>query len=475
MNNSSTIVADDNNIQTTDDIVLELMEKVEQLEKTTDIQSINKELENVNNNINSINEQIIELKDGKKEISVSTNDTQLETFIQEFDALKEKVSNVDYNETLVKQINDLNNKIEDINIKLAAPSPLEEVLNKEETLSPDDTIYNKEIIEPDTNDVPYDNLNAILEHLQVEIDSLESKIKEINNNDVDSKINDLKTNYYVLASAIKPINDNITTLSNRLSIVETNTSITSAIDSIKDDIVVINKKLDDFNKDIQNINAKEEQKVVVESIPVQPQPCEIKQTTTIEPTISKEKETDVTAQNDPITENKTEEETTVQDITHKIYDVKIVENILHESRTASCRSEKERLLNDWPKLEDKVGGLLMGTAKNLASGTLVANGNTHLLIVYEYAQICNQLMEPKRHKDALEILKVTFNRDYDFIALPDNTWKEKRLEYHKYPTLTPINNPQLKIVEAKADKALTEHQKIVKKFDDMFGVTDEEE
>lgn len=141
------------------------------------------------------------------------------------------------------------------------------------------------------------------------------------------------------------------------------------------------------------------------------------------------------------------------DQTAKIYDVKIVERILHQAREISNREIKSSILANWSHLDEKVGNLLAPTASLLKDGKMIANGTSELLIVYPNAGMCNQLMMPKVHENAKQILKITFGKDYDFMALPENVWQEKRLEYHgqysmgnRTPRLSPINNPELRIV-----------------------------
>ncbi len=136
-----------------------------------------------------------------------------------------------------------------------------------------------------------------------------------------------------------------------------------------------------------------------------------------------------------------------------VYDIRVIENILHEARERECREEKLRITSLWPKLEDKVGYAYAQIAKMLVDGLMVANGKTALLIVYKSAAICNHLMEPKNYTEAKQILRIHLGKDYDFIALPENTWQEKRNEYRgqfgigiQRPKLTPINNPELNVV-----------------------------
>mgnify|MGYP003294875388 CR=1 FL=1 len=168
-----------------------------------------------------------------------------------------------------------------------------------------------------------------------------------------------------------------------------------------------------------------------------------------------------------------------EDLTAKIFDIKVIENILHEARLPECKNLKNQLMSAWGSLEDRVGGQLMYIAKILSNGLLVANGKTHLIVVYPNAQLCNHIMTPKHYENAKEVLKVTLGKVYDFVALPDDTWKEKRLEYHDkfrvgdvYPELTPINNPKLRVVVRK-DTPKSEREIVIEKANSFFGDDDE--
>ena len=137
------------------------------------------------------------------------------------------------------------------------------------------------------------------------------------------------------------------------------------------------------------------------------------------------------------------------------------------------RQEKANLVSSWNKLASGTNNTTAPIAKLLRDGTLIANGESKLLIVYSLASYCNRLMSPKVHKEAVDILKITFGKDYDFIAIPENTWQEKRKEYYsqygmgiKYPKLSPINNPELKVVVL---KETTAKEGVFEKAASLFG------
>ena len=179
----------------------------------------------------------------------------------------------------------------------------------------------------------------------------------------------------------------------------------------------------------------------------------------------------------------TNETKTLQRIKN-VYDIRIVERILHEARELECREEKARLINAWSKLEDKVGYVLAPVAKILLDGKMVANGKHEILIVYPSATICNHLMEPKNYVDAKQVLRITFGKDYDFLALPENTWQEKRSEYIgqygvgiKYPKLSPIHNPELNVVTVNYNQMNNLLKKPLQQAKAFFGsaIVEEEE
>ena len=179
----------------------------------------------------------------------------------------------------------------------------------------------------------------------------------------------------------------------------------------------------------------------------------------------------------------TNETKTLQRIKN-VYDIRIVERILHEARELECREEKARLINAWSKLEDKVGYVLAPVAKILLDGKMVANGKYEILIVYPSVTICNHLMEPKNYVDAKQVLRITFGKDYDFLALPENTWQEKRSEYIgqygvgiKYPKLSPIHNPELNVVTVNYNQMNNLPKKPLQQAKAFFGsaIVEEEE
>lgn len=297
---------------------------------------------------------------------------------------------------------------------------------------------------------PEVDFSTTIECLADRINEVEKELKYKANNTIDSVIEEIKKDYNLLNDKVVPMDEKLSNVR-----AELNENITR----LSDEIILLKNKIASFDA----LEAKEttqqiEEEKVVEVEKVEPvKEVAPKQETVNEELVSSAKE----------------------DLTQKIYDVKIVENILHEARTADCVAKRKHYLNEWPNIGDKLGASLAPIASSLSCGKLVANGEKKLLLVYPNAQLCNHLMTPANHEKAVDILKITFGEELDFMALPEDTWQEKRTEYHNQyhigimcPSLSPINNPQLHIVSVKAEKKLTDREIKLLNGKDFFGEED---
>lgn len=174
--------------------------------------------------------------------------------------------------------------------------------------------------------------------------------------------------------------------------------------------------------------------------------------------------------------NVTTVEETEEDLTAKIYDVKILENILHETRYPECKAKIADVKAKWATIGDNVGGSLAPIASLLAGGEVVAVARISLVIVFPSASMCNKIMDPDTYKKACDVVNVTYGQHYDFLALPIDVWTEKKIEYHKkysvgdkYPSLSPFNDPLLRIIKKTKTPTITERQKTIEKMSDFFG------
>lgn len=300
------------------------------------------------------------------------------------------------------------------------------------------------------------------EKLAHEISNLALKFKEtyITNEEFNKEIAELKENYAVLVQTIHNVKEqNVTSdsIQDVLVLKEKVELLVQQIENVKEKTFNFDSALAELKENKQSVAAlesiqnKDLNELKNEFVVIRGQIEDLTtKMATKEVVVDMPKEPIATNPEPKIIEtNKTKTVKTVKNV----YDIRIVERILQDSWGIECREEKIRLINSWKKLEDKVGYVLAPVAKILHDGKLAANGKTDLLIVYPSATICNHLMEPKNYNDAKQVIRITFGKDYEFLALPENTWQEKRAEYigqHsigiKQPRLTPINNPELNVV-----------------------------
>lgn len=338
-----------------------------------------------------------------------------------------------------------------------------------------ESMYNelKELIEANYNDLNSKVLN-VDENISVKVNSLhqiiDSEISAVNT-DLEGKIN------AIVIPEIPEVVDYSSQIDvNKQSIndlKEYTLKLSAKLQEVQNKVVEINTKLDGgITKRRSPFEITREEEVEEKETKVPEENIQIPNSTTIyeEPTkVVKSNDNTVVVKMKPHIENNPNDP-------NNVYDIKIVERILNQAHAQACREEKVRLLSIWPRLEDKVGHLLAPTAKLLSEGLLTANGEKELLIVFPHASMCNHLMEPKGHTNALQIIKIAFGKDYDFIALPENTWQEKRKEYAgqfhigiKYPRLTPINNPELKINTINTNNLFSKKNASVHQAQNLFG------
>lgn len=403
-------------------------------------------------NVDQINEKYAQLES----LLQNNNDSDM---IFKLNALQEKVTfldeyissfanKIDSNSELINEVNELKENYFLV-IKAMQSNSFTNEVNE------DDFDYAKELDDaPITNDV-----NKMIESLNHDVNRISEKLQEKEQEiaNINQNINKLEVKDQQLESLI---NTNTTSIE---SIKQDN-----SIHTLEQSVENITNELQQFKETINQLNNKPKEVVVNNKEVKAPQQTLAKEVQEIKPTeYVRPVEDKVVIE---VNESKTLE-------THKnVYDVRIIERILHEARTIECREEKIRLTNGWNKLEDKVGYALSPIAKILHDGKLIANGKCEILIVYPSASMCNHLMEPKHYNDAKQVLRITFGKDYDFLALPENTWQEKRGEYVgqygigvKYPKLTPINNPELQVVTVNYQQMNANQKRPLEQAKDFFG------
>ncbi len=476
-----------------DDVILELIDKITQIEeKVNSIQNIeiptdNTDSTELNSKINSLTETVNVLKN-KVETIYKKGYTEV-SFQSLFD-----VDTPQQNNDIAEALNEL---IEEFNV---LKDDVEKIKSYGDT---NFSLYNKDR-ESDPN---VELLSGLVKELEFKVNEFEQKIINMptsantnfveNDSVISTQIAEIKTNYFVLTQALTLMKEKYDNL--QLSSVPQ--GVASQIELFENTLIELRNELNELKTSALKDGALTEYIELIHTLEENVKDLETKVTdlldnknvvlqkieTVVENEIKEEpvsvkKEEPINA---PVVEKQPEVIKPVssglieEDLTAKIYDIKVIQNILHEARLPECKSIKNQLLAAWESLEERVGGQLMYVAKLLSNGLLVANGKTHLIIVYPTAQLCNHIMTPKQYDNAKEVLKAALGKAYDFVALPDDTWKEKRLEYHDkfrvgdvYPELTPINNPKLRVVVRK-DAPKSERDIAIERANDFFGDDDD--
>ena len=461
-----------------------------------EIENLRNKINDLSNNINNMNNKVEETQpvvtevikesnvDNSRIETIEENIDQLMSYIVDFEA-QNRGNNKVSNEDLIKYQKDVEELKENyftligkiVNNELGvshepAESNIDIAAIKEEIKA--EVLENIEIptVDNSMNDellndilVKYETLKAEIEQNSESVNSEFSELKESSISQSNS-LEELRGEYSLLNNKINDVNNLIDELTEKVNGLN-NTNIDDKVKDIYkyvDDVKEYNLKLSMKFNELQKTITETKATPVVVSKPIVQQPV-IKEEVVSAPVVeetSVEEEVNTVVVNSPrkVVEKEQPVLSEVKEVneTEKIFDVRIVEKILHESRKEEMRAEKAILANGWSKLATNANNTTAPIAKLLRDGSLIANGESSLLIVYAMASYCNRLMTPKVHKEAKDILRITFGKEYDFIALPESTWQEKRKEYYsqygigiKYPKLSPINNPELKVVVVKEE------------------------
>lgn len=424
--------ADDSNVK---EEINKINDRISALESNTvtinnsDIESNNAYEQRILN-LEEANQTIIsrlENVESKVDSNNSTNDINVLTEIEE---LKENFI------VLLKKVQELQNIVNNTNREEFAKrrNPFEQP--KEEN---DDIIFADEIFDAPVEEYPViDEANDIYTEIENIKKNVEEQIKSLND----------KFENYVTITEFNEVKEEINSnIKDKEEITETIAELKEYVDNVKDYSFKLNIKVTAIEEEVEKLKQHQEATPVKVETTVE----EKKEEPVKETVVEEKKEEPTSKEEQPIiVEEQEQEERTVE----SVYNVRIVERILHQARDPKCREEKVILLEKWEKLDTNVGPMLANTAKLLSNSKLVANGFNELLIVYPNATLCNHMMEEKTHLQAKQILRIVFGKEYDFIALPENVWQYKRMEYRgqysmgiRYPKLTPINDPGLKVIK----------------------------
>ena len=406
---------------------------------------------NVSEELIKVNERLDKLEN-KTPVCVENpnniNESRIEELFEYNEIMKNSLENLK-NEfiELSKKVNDIQNNLNNVNREELSKrrNPFEQPKETDDIVFDDEMYGTTEI-----SDIPSEDIYSYVSDIENKI--LE-KIELINN-----KFTDYAT--------ITLVNETIEKTINNIDNSETERKLEELkdfIENVKEYSFKLNIKVTAIEKEIEELKSR---KVVKEEPKVEEKV-----------TVKEEPEQEVVEERPkPVEEVKEENNNSADKTVENVYDVKIVERILHQARDPKCRAEKDILISKWDKLSTNASPMLANTANLLSSSKLVANGFNELLIVYPNATLCNHMMEEKTHLQAKQILRITYGKEYDFLALPENVWQYKRNEYRgqysmgiRYPRLTPINDPGLKVIKSHNPTLGNNKNQPLQQAKDIFG------
>jgi hypothetical protein len=159
----------------------------------------------------------------------------------------------------------------------------------------------------------------------------------------------------------------------------------------------------------------------------------------------------------------------------KTYDIHFVESVLNNGD----RDDKTKLRSMWDNItKDNDDDALERYASMFEIGNLVASSGDRIIVTYSSGGMCNRLMKPSVKKKIKRIMKNAFGRDMDFMALPEDVFKDITDEFasmwrkgERDISLSPIVCPDLKDLsgeDGEEDNEETE-QKVIEDARNLFG------
>ncbi len=179
-------------------------------------------------------------------------------------------------------------------------------------------------------------------------------------------------------------------------------------------------------------------------------------------------------ENNPLNEDENSSVEVNNDL-NNTYSIEFVEQVLNNGN----REDKVKLNDIWFQLrksakteEERY------ISKILQIGTIVASSFNNIIITFPSASICNQLMNPKNKEISKTIISRHYNREIDFIALPEDIFNDLAKEFmelwnkgKRQIKLTKINSNELKHMSIEDDALNTNNiqPKVVTDAIDLFG------
>lgn len=157
------------------------------------------------------------------------------------------------------------------------------------------------------------------------------------------------------------------------------------------------------------------------------------------------------------------------------YNVKYIEQLMHDSRSIESRNDKVRIEQLWKVMTRGARPEYLSIMETLQEGKIAVVGNKEFIIVFPNASLCNQVMRAKFKDIAIRILHELLGDTYNYIALPVDVWTAKSIEYKqqyqigiKYPTLKPLDIKGLEII-SDDEEYENENEKAINQTIEMFG------
>ena len=155
------------------------------------------------------------------------------------------------------------------------------------------------------------------------------------------------------------------------------------------------------------------------------------------------------------------------------YNIKFIEQILHDSRSIEARNDKVRIEQVWKNMTRGARPEALSIIETLQTGMVAVVGNKEFIIAFPNVGLCNIVMRPKFKTSAVRVLYNLLGETYNYVALPTDAWSKVSSEYkgqyqmgNKYPTLKPLNIPGLEVIK---DEYETDTEKIINRTLKLFG------
>ena len=157
------------------------------------------------------------------------------------------------------------------------------------------------------------------------------------------------------------------------------------------------------------------------------------------------------------------------------YNIKYIEQILHDSRSMEAKNDKVRIEQLWKLMTRGARPEYLSIMETLQEGKIAVVGNKEFILVFPDVYLCNQVMRGKFKEIAVRILHSLLGDTYNYVALPVDVWSAKSVEYKqqyqigiKYPTLTPLNIKGLEVI-SDTDEYKSDSEKAINQTLRMFG------